>query len=374
MSGVEDGKLRAYLDGQLSSTESQEIAGHLSQCVRCRERLGQVERSANTVSEELARLSPASPIRDVELALAEIRERTKTGEHVSTRKWRRSLMRTQRNRVWRAIAAGAFVLAILVGVYSFAPTRAIARQLLSVFRVRKFAVIQVNPTESRLEEVGRALEETLFINEPEVVVDEPAVEVSSMEEASALAGFKARMPAYFPGMEAPRIEVKGRSEFVMRFTRDGLVMLLELAGMDSSQLPPELDEGMVTFAAPAMVRIYAPGIEVLQVWNPTIQYPEGIDPGLIGEAGLRILGLSPSEARRISETIDWANTMVLPVPADVVEFRELEIAGEKGVVMRSRGTEEGYRTVLLWQKDDIVYVIGGNPGPETLVQMAESMF
>jgi superfamily II DNA or RNA helicase len=64
-----------------------------------------------------------------------------------------------RNQVWRPLLAGVLVLALLVGVYSFAPSRALARQLLSVFRVQKFAVIQVSPDQAQIEELGRVLEE-----------------------------------------------------------------------------------------------------------------------------------------------------------------------------------------------------------------------
>ncbi|HUV93685.1 MAG TPA: hypothetical protein VMX14_02485, partial [Anaerolineae bacterium] len=68
-------------------------------------------------------------------------------------------MATNRGRLWRPVLGGVIVLALLVGVFSFAPSRALARQFLSIFRVRKFAIVQVNPDEAQLEQVARALED-----------------------------------------------------------------------------------------------------------------------------------------------------------------------------------------------------------------------
>jgi len=323
-------------------------------------------------------------------------------------------MSANRGRFWRSALVGTVVLALLVGIFSFAPARALARQLLSVFRVRKFAIVQVNPDEAQLEQVGRALEEKLFVHEPEVIADEPMVEVGSIEEASALAGFQARMPRYLPGSGAPEdwpateIQVKGRSEFAFQATREALVFLVELAGMDPDRVAEGWDEATIRVIVPAAVGISNGRFQIGQVLDPTVEYPEGLDPSLVGEAGLRLFGLSPQEARRISEHIDWTNTVVLPIPSDVAEFQELQIAGEDAILLKPRyrpyqpepvqvdgqgrpvvsqegedqvlvGTEAsesltGNEYTLLWEKDGVLYFIVGRSGIETLVQIAESMF
>jgi len=145
-----------------------------------------------------------------------------------------------------------------------------------------------------------------------------------------------------------------------------------------------------------VVIIVGEQFQVGQVLDPTVEYPQGLDPRLVGEAGLRLFGLSPKEAQRISEHIDWTNTVVLPIPADVAEFNELEIAGEQAVLLRPRyepgpepvqvdkeevlvGTEasaqlSGYESTLLWEKDGVLYFVVGGASAERLVQIAESMF
>jgi hypothetical protein len=304
------------------------------------------------------------------------------------------------------VLGGVIVLALLVGVFSFAPSRALARQFLSIFRVSKFAIIQVNPDEAQIEQVARALEDTLFVTEPEVVVDEPTVKVSSIEEASEMAGFQVRMPRFLPGEGVTEIQVKGRSEFVFHVQRDALVMLLELADMDPARVPDGWEEAAIRVTIPSIVGITVDHFRIGQLLAPTVEYPVGLDPQIVGEAALRLFGLSPEEAQRISDHIDWTSTVVLPIPADVVEFRELEIAGEEAVFLRPRHQQPtpvpvdgqgvpvvgpdgeaqvfvgidssaqltGNESTLLWEKDGVLYFVVGYGGVEYLMQIAESMF
>ncbi|MBM3190899.1 MAG: hypothetical protein FJZ90_19545, partial [Chloroflexi bacterium] len=85
-------------------------------------------------------------------------------------------MKSKFATVWRPVLIGFAVLALLVGSYSLPTTRALARQMLSVFRVRKFAVIQIQPDEAQLEQVVNKLGDAFFTREPEVIVDEAPVE------------------------------------------------------------------------------------------------------------------------------------------------------------------------------------------------------
>jgi len=298
-----DGELWAYMDDELSPAIRSTVVQHLSGCARCRQRLAELERSSSLTREELAIVSAQGKGADVRLALEQTRIRagmlvgetsevSETSEVLRARENRRIEMKKRRKRSGLALAI-TLVLTVLIGMYSFTPSRVLARQLLSVFRVRKLAVIKVSPDESGIEELARTLEDNLFFREPEIVSDEPIVTVDTLEEARDLAGFDVRMPtsAYLPDTEALRIGVKGRTEYVLPITREGLSMVLELVDMDPDRLGDGWDEGTITIAVPAMVEIQTERLYIMQVWNPTVEYPAEIDPRVIGEAGLRILGL-----------------------------------------------------------------------------------
>lgn len=365
---IPDGALRAYRDQQLAPAFRERIRVHLSRCDRCRARLGQIERAAMGTMIALSRLTPERAP-DARHALATLQQRVADSQPTT---WSRRFVMGS-NRVLRPILAGALVLALLVGVFSFAPSRALARQFLSLFRVQRFAAIQVNPDEARMEEIDQALGDTLFVGEPETVADEPTVVVGSIEEARDAAGFDARLPEYRPS-PVQRIEVKGRTEIVMRFRREGLEMMLQLAEMDPSQLPADFQEGEVRGVIPSMVHIDMGDSEIVQAYGASLDYPDGIDPRLIGEASLRLLGVPAEDAQRFTEAIDWTSTLMLPVPADIAEFREVDIAGEQAIVLTPRERSHGEQITLLVQRGDVVYVIGSSRSTETVIQMAESLF
>jgi len=368
MNCANERELRAYLDGELTVEARDALARHLAACPRCTAALAKLGRSAQLVESGWQTLAPrTSP--SLAHALVVFRARARAQSSLGG-----GWMRTNRSRVWRPVLAGVLALALVVGVFSFAPSRALARQLLAVFRVKQFAAIQINPAEERLQQLDRQLAEMTLFSEPETLADAPAVEVGSLEEAQTLAGFAVRLPAYFPGDGELRYDVKGRTAYALRVSADGLRTLLTMAEMDPSRVPADLGEAQVTMEMPATVHIGNGQIDVIQARDPQIEYPEGIDAQMLGEAGLRLLGLSPAEARRIAKSVDWATTLVLPVPTDIASFQEVEVAGETAVLLTPRDLSSGERRMLLWQKDDVVYLVSGNMSAEALVQVAQSLF
>jgi hypothetical protein len=270
---------------------------------------------------------------------------------------------------------GIVAVSLLVGIFAFAPTRALARQLLSIFRVNRFAVIEINPDEATLEQIGQQLQDKLFVSEPQVLAEAQEVPVAGVDEARTMAGFDVRAPAEWPESETPpQYTYVGHTSYSLRFTGEGLRAVLALADMDPDQVPAGLTEAEVVIDMPAAVRIRGQYTEILQVFKPEVRYPDEIQPGVMGEAALRLMGLSAADARRISKSIDWTSTLVLPVPTGAASFHEVEVAGSMGVLLRSREEAPRNVNVLLWEKDDVVYVVSGLLGPEAIASLAESMF
>jgi len=371
-----DGRLRAYLDGELSGEHGQKVRRHVSRCARCQHRLESLRGLAAWTKRSFSKLEPSpaqlSEWRESAVPLVADPSRATKKRHL----WRDLLMKDVTRRA-RPILAGVALVALLVGLYAFAPTQALARQFLGLFRVEKFAVIEVNPDQAQLEQVSQALEEKLFVGDPEVVVDGQETEVASIDEARQMAGFDARMPSYWPpdmeGTAPAKITVKGYSESVFRFTREGLELFLQMAGMDAD-IPGDWAEGSLRVTLPSAVAIERQGLVIVQALNPTLEYPEGLEPAVFGEAGLRLLGVSPSEAHRLAETIDWSSTLVLPFPQDAGEYHLLQIAGADAVLLDARDRSEGPRTSVVWEKDDIITVIAASEGQERTVNIAESMY
>jgi len=365
------GRLRAYIDGELDAAEREAVERHVAGCERCKD-AARLAATAEATRSCLDVLAPeAEP--DLERAVVRSRELRQRGAHTRDE---RSL--TMRDRLTRrpALAIG-LVLVLLAGLLSFAPGRAFARQVLSVFRVRRFAVVQMNTDPDHLEEVARQLEDTLLVSEePEMIEAPTRTTVGSIEEASAAAGFEVRMPTYWPDSATPRITVEGPSEQALRFRGDGLRLLLELAGMDAAAIPAELVEDEVRLMSQGAVYLEGRDVTIAQVSGVSATYPDGVDVAMLVEAGLRVAGTDPDEARRLSQAYDWTNTALIPVLPDLVEVRETEIAGAPVLLVREaepEGPDASFATLVM-EKDGILYTVSGHATPERLAQIAQSMF
>jgi len=391
MSCISQGKLRAYLDGELCADEIERIARHLQACTRCQHRLAEVQGAAQVSARRLNQLAPTR-LPDVRRALANVRARAYSRVPSRAREdnntaWYRRIWDMSKSKTWRTALAGTVATGLVAFVCSFAPARALAQQFLSIFRVDKFVAVSVEPDQAQIQALGNLLEDKLAGMEPEFVADEPEVAVGSIEEASALAGFEVRMPSYLPGDGEVGYSVKGRTEATATVDRDTVAMVLETAGMDAGALPADWEGGEIRAIAPSMVSITQTQDSgftmVLQVPGARVEYPGGLEPSLLGEAGLRLLGLSESQAHAIAQRVDWTSTVLLPVPTSVASFQETRIADEEAVILTSaegqelttaEGIQYGVIRAIVWEKDDVLYCVMGSHSAEYLAQVAESMF
>lgn len=378
------GTLYAYLDDELPDTLAGRARAHIASCSRCQQRLAALQEDRRWTGERLA----AGPVPPADLAAARARLGERLGGTSASTHSRRWIMEQRDMRRWGPALAGVTLVTLLALTFSSAPARALAHQLLAVFRVERVAGLPFDP-ESVSPENARTLKEMLRATEPEAVVDEAPVPCASIDEASALAGFAVRLPRSLPGTEEVAIEVKGRTEYRVPLERDMLAFLLEAAGMDSTSLPVDFDSGEVTVTFEAGAHLRQGDLEIAEILHPAANYPEGLDARTLAEAGLRFLGLSPQDARRISSTIDWTTTLVLPVPTTAATLSEVQVAGVSGLFLEpTEATEDPAqladdpdwseeslpRPTIVWQKDGILYALAADLSMDALVRIAESMF
>lgn len=288
----------------------------------------------------------------------------------------KSLWRSHR-LLWSSLA-GILILAML---FSLAPVRNAAAALLSMFRVRKFAAITFDPSRTQLnEDMAANISKLLSDNVTVLKQPGPAQTVANAAEASALAGIPVRLPASLPsGAEAQpeiRVEDGGAVQIVVDVAR--AQALLELAGMSDVQIPQALDGATVTVELPPAVIASYGGYDdfvLTQLRSPAVNLPPGVDLAQMGEAGLRLLGLSPEEARQFSRSIDWSSTLVIPLPTDVAAFQDVVVDGVGGVLITERngGYSRYPNYALFWQKDDVVYSLMGRGRAEDVLAVANSL-
>jgi hypothetical protein len=362
-----EGTLFAYRDDELAPADRRRVAAHLEGCAACRARLDKLNTQAAQVSDLLAVSRPGALDRpDPRRAWNTLTENMNQYEEMSM------LEKFKTSKRYQRFATLVAALAVIVGLFSLAPVRAFASNLLGIFRVERFIVVDVS--EERLEEIEAALDGSLF-GEQETLEDpgEP-VEVGSVEEAAALVGFTPRTPV---GYGEP-VEVAVQGQIKVRYTPDveGLRSVFAALDVDPDLLPENVDGQPFDFTLPpAVLTAYdVPENDeeidfvMIQVPSPTTDGPADVDMQALGEAMLQVLGMTPQEAARLSESVDWTSTLVLPITPDLATVQEIGVDGTTGLMfdsgwMEGEGGDDWDRSMtLLWQKNGIVTVISSYYG------------
>ena len=284
---------------------------------------------------------------------------------------------------WAAMPAVLVVAALF-----FIPSvRASAQAFLDLFRVQNFAAVTVDP--ARLEQLrGQQLDVESILGHPEMVRDPgPPRAFTSAQDAVSATGYTLRLATDAPsGLTADTTFVSGEAISRLHVDATRLRTLLTNLALDDVQIPPGIDGAEVNLRVPPAARtVYrheTREVMLLQAPSPEMTLPPGIEIARLGEIGLRIAGLSATEARRFAQSIDWHSTLLVPVPADASAFREVDVRGRKGLLV-TLGTRPGPRaserwrhagSQLMWSDGERVYALVSETVPDVeLIQMANSV-
>ena len=328
-----------------------------------------MDEQEDEIRDALNRLSVLSPdaaeTATSRAALARYRERAaSTGRGMSMIR-RNTIMLTR-----RIAFAGLALLLIIAGLVAFPSVRAAANDFLGLFRVQKFAPISVSSQQlALLERLGEeGLEPGEFVVTQEL--GEPQT-VDSPEAAAAIAGFTPQ-------------ELPNRGELIRSYVMDGgaghLIVnlagaraIVEAAGADPLLLPDSLDGARVDVTVYESIGLlYDSGAILIQSPVPDVNYPADVNPAVLGEALLQVLGTEPAEARRIAQSIDWTSTLLLPVPQDLGSYREAAVNGVTGVVLEPFNPEA--EAAVVWQKEGMVYMMrAGRLSVDDLLALANTV-
>jgi anti-sigma factor RsiW len=381
-----EAQLRAYMDGALAGDELVRVEHLLTQSNAARTTLNRLRQEAATAQAGLSTLQPPETAYSP-ASQALIRFQTDLSQKNSTQSsdliaWNRlkglniMLNHAFVKRYQSAITAVALVLTLIVA-FSFAPVRAVAGDLLKIFRVQQVKVIQVDTDNFREDgEIGQLLEQVA--PDSRVVVDGgKPVEVASLEEAAAHAGYTPAEIRALPADAGERVMIKVQDKSVNEVKVDlEIARAVFDAAKISVSLPDSLEDTPIIITRPTLVmqtwgNADKPTLSLAQMESPQIEYPDDLDLNTLGTAGLQLLGYSEAEAKALADTIDWTNTLLFPVPSDAdVEVSEVSINGGSGVLFTKPDEEE---SGVMWQKDGKSYFLLGQYSADQILQAAESV-
>jgi anti-sigma factor RsiW len=382
---LSDGALRAGLDEELTAEQRQ----HLERCLECQARQRSLQAEYEKIARRLAFLAPADePVPPARTVWAELSQRLSIKKETSMfKKW----------FTFPVVRFATAALVIIALILAFPGTRALAGELLNLFRVQQVAVVQVDFTglEQLTGDGALGNQFTELISNSMNITDEPGdpVEAADAAQASQLAGFDVRLPE----SDAPsQIYVMDGAAFSMTVDRAKAQALLEEAGRGDLVLPESVDGADISVTIPASVsaaygtcpkpetdtseneeaeRRYPDCVILAQIPSPSVSAPADLDIDQLARIGLEFTGMSAEEAAAFTSTVDWTSTLVVPIPSNAADYTQITVDGVTGTLIH-RPSREGEPTTfaLLWVKDGIIYAISGRgTNSEKAVEMANSM-
>jgi hypothetical protein len=298
-----------------------------------------------------------------------------------------SLIAVKEKTMWQRIFAIKYrpawatliIIAVMAALLSFPQVRVIANSFLGLFRVEQIEAVDVG---IRLDNLPNELESHFIaldnLLEDQVIVDNQVVPVlvQNISEASEMAGFQARMPTRPEGDKVILFQESSSVRLVI--DRERWNALLKSMNYDDFVLPKSTDGEEIKFNLPKAIIIGIGDCEYNEIHEvkiahpetqnctifmqseiPTIEAPSGIDINRAGQILLQTLGMSEAEAKEFSSTVNWATTLVVPVPSDV-DYRNVTIEGVEGILLEDR--YDGGKSVytLIWIRDGLLHALIGD--------------
>lgn len=366
-----DGELRAALDGELDVNG----LAHLEACTDCQSRQRHLQSESEKIAYRLAFLAGTDQqVPQPQRAWNQFSQRLLTKKENSMFK---------KMFAFPVIRFGTAVLVILALVLAFPGTRALAGELLNLFRIRQVTAVPVDFTglEQLTGDGALGNQFTELISNSVNITDEPGelVEAADAAQASQLSGFNVRLPQ---SLTPAQIYVMDSAAFSMTVDRAKAQALLDEAGRSDLVLPESVDGADISVTIPSSVsaaygtcpkpqkddsgseeverQLYRDCVILAQIPSPSVNAPADLDINQLAQIGLEFTGMTAEEAAAFTSTVDWTSTLVVPIPNNSATYEQVSVDGVTGTLIQ-RPSREGEPTTfaLLWVKDGIVYAISG---------------
>lgn len=286
--------------------------------------------------------------------------------------------------------AGGLAVALVAASFTLPAVRVAAQNALDLFRVKTFTAVEVDA--ARLEQLRNLHDQSgddvaMSVFDQQEVLQDPGkpVEYPSADLAGAAAGLPGlRKPASLPGgLTFATAAVTGQGAARLAVHADRLQHVLDALGITDVRVPSGLDGQSITVRMPASVmQRFTNGKRELSIFegtSPEVALPAGANLQQLGEIGLRVLGLSAAEARRVAATVDWRSTLLVPVPTTATSFRQVDVNGHKGLFIRMEGDgttagPKGQRgAMVMWTEGERVLAVRSNLPSEDVLEVAQSL-
>ena len=404
------GRLRAYLDGEVTPAERMALGGHLDHCEACRATLATLRHTADVVRQRMRALTPADEALLTGTAWRRLRPRLRHAPVAHTWRERIPTMTRRLQGPGRLALSGGLASLVVLLALALTPAGSLAVQAISIFRVQTFKAITIEVDPATMpdmaghrdqapapdgekptrEEVERELAE-LGVTLDTTFDEGPAREVADIDAARVAAGGGAvrqvtDLPAALRG-SAPEVLVVDPTTSTVSVDLATFRQALKDQGHEAPETLPGVSPTATAITATlktsfSVVQAHGEGdarLVFAQGASPELTFSEGIDVLAIRDAALAMPGISKTTRTQILSIRDdeWGKTLFIPAPPGTV-VKDVTVGGVLGTgVGGAPGLllldPQGQGGVVLWQTDGTLYAIAGAYGEEALLRAANSV-
>ncbi len=382
---LNDGQLRAALDGELNG----QLLRHLEDCKSCQKRQHILQMKVEEISHNLAFLANQESVSapTVQNSLKHFYARK------LPQKEKPMLKRLFASNTVRFAAVAVLLLALIISIPA---TRALADEVLNLFRVQQVTVIPVDFTGLQDLTGSGALgtQFTELVSSSVTVTQKPGdpVIATDANDASQKSGFTVRLPK---NSTTSHLSVTNAAAFKVTVDRTKAQAILNESGRTDLVLPDAIDGAVISVTVPASVRAdygtcpdpsapdlnksgtpgrnYPDCVILAEIPSPTVDAPASVDVAQLAQIGLEFTGMSSDQAAAFTNSVDWTSTLVVPIPKNAATYEQVPVDGVTGTLIQ-RPADDAPQYVLIWIKNGIVYSIGGlGSNSQQALDMANSL-
>ncbi|GAC1470698.1 MAG: hypothetical protein PVSMB7_21750 [Chloroflexota bacterium] len=367
MRHLDDGVLRRMVDEPLTVTASQR--DHFNSCLACRTQYDEITAGARQVSTILALRSAEL---DTGAALARVREREAV-QGVTARTWRYLFTSrgTGQRRFTGSLSAGALATA-LIGASVLTPAGSWAQSFVTIFQPKQVAVVPVTSTDLRnlpeLQQYGT-------VHVPRRVA---ALHTNTLRAASSASHLHLLMPGPLPANVPthPRYDVIPAQSGTFVFSAAKAAQTAAAQGKTLPTMPARINGSTLRLTTgTAVIATYGAGTNTIptlvigQMRSPRVS-SSGVTVKQIEDYILNLPGISPTLAQAVRAIGDPATTLPIPIPVDIAHAQTVTVQGVQGLAV---GDQTGIGSVVIWQKDGLIYGVGGTLPQDKVLAIAGSL-
>lgn len=430
MAHLDEGVLRRMIDAPLHASgrgEKEDYLlsaadrAHYAGCAYCRSKFAQIEANAR-IAATLA--GPPPPV-DANLALAQFRQRLAAQEAAGNLYWYERIItnvknsfQLHQNRLVKPLGAIALV-ALFIGALVLTPLGSYAESLLTLFTPKQFVAIPVTQDQIRtlpdLSDYGT-------MSEP----PQPQVQhFTDAGAAAAAAGMTVLTPATLPAGNTGPADFMVQSGATGSFTFSATKAAAAAAakGETLPPMPANIDGStLIVTTNPVVVATYGdsgisfsaaekmvepgdsreasqpaaknkaaksaesnnpnsskemgslhngniPQVVVVQSKAPTVS-STGVTVAELQQYLLNQPGISPELTAAIMGIADPSSTLPIPIPIGKANSHAVQVQGVSGLAI---GDSTGLGSGVIWQKNGIVYAVGGPLTENEVLTIANSL-